>query len=120
LIGNDGARIHFFYKDGELYFQKNHHNQHFFVQGPAELKDDWNLIAGQWGNGSMSLWLNGEKIAEKVRSDGYVPSNRNKTFSNLLVVGYKSSCCMEGPGVFEALTTSGTYDQLRISSVPRY
>lgn len=120
LLGSDESRIQFLYVDGKLIFQENLADAHFYVRGEVQLENDWNLIAGQWGNGSMSLWLNGEKIAEKVRSDGYIPSNRNKTFSNLLVVGYKSSCCMEGPGVFEALTTSGTYDQLRISSVPRY
>ena len=121
LLGNDGARIHFFYKDGELYFQKNHHNLHYFVQGKAEFKnDDWNLIAGQWGDGYLSLWLNGKVIAYIEHDKGYVPADRGISYENLVVIGYKSSCCMEGPGQREAMTTSGSFDQFRISNIARY
>ena len=120
LLGNDGARVHFFYKNGELYFQKNHHNKHFFVKGAVELKKDWNLIAGQWGNGSMSLWVNGEKVADMVHTEGYEAASRSNPYENLFVIGFKSDCCMEGPGQNEAMTTSGAYDQLRISNVVRY
>lgn len=120
LLGNDGARVHFFYKNSELYFQKNHHNKHFFVKGAVELKKDWNLIAGQWGNGSMSLWVNGEKVADMVHTEGYEAASRSNPYENLFVIGFKSDCCMEGPGQNEAMTTSGAYDQLRISNVVRY
>lgn len=120
LIGNDGARIHFFYKNGEIYFQKNHHNQHFYVKGAVELKDDWNLIAGQWGDGYMSVWVNGELVDRWEHTKGYVPAQRGIPFENLVVIGYKSSCCMEGPGQYEAMTTSGSFDQFRISNIARY
>ena len=120
LLGNDGARVHFFYKDGSLYFQKNHHNQHYYVNGAAKLKNDWNLIAGQWGDGYMSLWLNGEMVAKVKHDKGYVPALRGIPFENLVVIGYKSSCCMEGPGQYESMTTSGSYDQVKISNIPRY
>lgn len=121
LLGNDGARIHFFYKAGELFFQKNHHNEHFFVKGKASLKtDDWNLIAGQWGDGYMSLWLNGELVGYWKHDKGYAPAQRAIPFENLIVIGYKSSCCMEGPGQNEAMTTSGSFDQFRISNNTRY
>ena len=121
LIGNDGARVHFFYKNGELYFQKNHHNQHYFVNGSAKLKDDdWNLIAGQWGDGYMSLWLNGKMIARMEHDMGYAPAMRGIPFENLVVIGYKSYCCMEGPGQYEPMTTSGSFDQFRISNITRY
>ncbi|SHK43729.1 LamG-like jellyroll fold domain-containing protein [Fibrobacter sp. UWB12] len=120
LLGNDGARIHFFYKGGELFFQKNHHNQHYYVNGKAALKDDWNLIAGQWGDGYMSLWLNGELVGYWEHDKGYVPAQRAIPFENLVVIGYKSSCCMEGPGQYESMTTSGSFDQFRISNIARY
>ena len=120
LFGNDGARLHFFYKDGELYFQKNHADIHYFVKGKVKFKSDWNLIAGQWGDGYMSLWVNGELVAKIEHDKGYVPANRGKAFENLLVMGYKSSCCMEGPGQYSAMTTSGSFDQFRISNIPRY
>lgn len=120
LMGNDGARIHFFYKDGELYFQKNHHNQHFFVKGKANLKNDWNLIAGQWGDGYMSVWLNGEMVARWEHDKGYAPATRGVPFENLVVIGYKSGCCMEGAGQYTGMTTSGAFDQFRISNIPRY
>ena len=121
LLGNDGARIHFFYKGGNLYFQKNHHNQHYYVNGKAALKDnDWNLIAGQWGDGYMSLWLNGELVGYWKHDKGYAPAQRAIPFENLVVIGYKSSCCMEGPGQYESMTTSGSFDQFRISNIARY
>ena len=120
LIGNDGARVHFFYKNGELYFQKNHHNQHYYVNGSAKLKDDdWNLIAGQWGDGYMSVWLNGKMVARMEHDKGYAPATRGIPFENLVVIGYKSDCCMEGPGQYSAMTTSGSFDQFRISNIPR-
>ena len=51
---------------------------------------------------------------------GYEASSRSKQYANLLIIGYKSKCCMEGPGLSQALTTSGAYDQLRISNAARY
>ena len=119
LLGNDGARAHFFVKNGELIFQKNHTNIHNYVKGAVKLKDDWNLIAGQWGDGYMSLWVNGDMIASMKHEDGYQPSDRY-AYENLIVIGYKSWCCMEGPGQRSSMTTSGAFDQLRISTVPRY
>ena len=120
LMGNDGARIHFFYKDGELYFQKNHHNLHYFVKAKVELKKDWNLIAGQWGDGKLNLWVNGKEMASINHSEGYKPADRGYPYENWVVIGFKSSCCMEGPGQHASMMTSGAYDQLRISNVVRY
>ena len=120
LLGNDEARMHFFMQDGELVFQKNHADQHFFVRGAVELKNDWNLIGGQWGDGYLSLWVNGELVARVEHDKGYVPSQRGVEFGNLVVIGYKSGCCMEGPGQYSAMTTSGDFDQFRISKVLRY
>ena len=120
LLGNDGARIHFFYKDGELIFQKNHHNQHYFVNNKAELDSGWNLIAGQWGDGYMSLWLNGKLVVKKKHELGYAPAIRGIPYENLFVIGYKSFCCMEGVNQFEGMTTAGVFDQFRISNITRY
>ena len=120
LLGNDGSRVHFFVKDGKLVFQKNHADIHYYVQAPVQLKNDWNLIAGQWGDGFMSIWVNGKMIASKKHEEGYMPAQRGIDGENLIVIGRKSRCCMEGPGQFSAMTTSGAFDQLRISSVPRY
>ena len=120
LLGNDGARVHFFYKNGELFFQKNHADIHYFVNGAVTFENDWNLVAGQWGDGYMSLWVNGKMIARMKHELGYVPSMRDRPFENLLVIGFKSYCCMEGPGQYEGMTTSGAFDQFRISNIPRY
>ena len=120
LLGNDESRLHFFYKDGNLVFQKNHADIHYFVMGKAEFRDGWNLIAGQWGDGYLSVWLNGKLVDKKEHREGYAPSLRDKPFGNLLVIGYKSYCCMEGPGQYQGMTTSGTFDQFRISNIPRY
>ncbi|MBR4784047.1 MAG: hypothetical protein IK012_02195 [Fibrobacter sp.] len=120
LLGNDGSRIHFFYKNGELIFQKNHHNQHYFVQAAAELDSGWNLIAGQWGDGYMSLWLNGKLVVKKEHTLGYAPAMRGIPYENLFVIGYKSNCCMEGVGQYQGMTTAGAFDQFRISNIARY
>lgn len=120
LLGNDGARVHFFYKKGELFFQKNHADIHYFVKGSIRFEDGWNLVAGQWGDGYMSLWVNGKMVARMEHEYGYVPSMRDRPFENLLVIGFKSYCCMEGPGQYEGMTTSGAFDQFRISNIPRY
>lgn len=120
LLGNDGARIHFFYKDGELIFQKNHHNQHFFVKNKVALDSGWNLVAGQWGDGYMSLWLNGKLVAKKEHALGYAPAMRGIPFENLFVIGYKSYCCMEGVSQYSGMTTAGAFDQFRISNITRY
>lgn len=90
------------------------------MNGFAKLNDDWNLIAGQWGDGYMSVWLNGKIVARWEHAEGYAPAQRGIPFENLVVIGYKSSCCMEGPGQREAMTTSGSFDQFRISNIPRY
>lgn len=120
ILGNDDSRLHFFYKNGNLIFQMNHANLHFFASGKADFLNDWNLIAGQWGDGYLSVWLNGILIAKIKHDLGYVPSSREKKFENLLVIGYKSSCCMEGPEQYQSLTTSGSFDQIKISNIPRY
>ncbi|MCQ2098262.1 MAG: LamG domain-containing protein [Fibrobacter sp.] len=120
LLGNDEARVHFFVQDGRIIFQKNHADRHFFAEGKLELDDGWNKIAGQWDGSYMSVWVNDKLVAKTAHALGYEPSDRGYTFGNLIVVGYKSRCCMEGPGQFDAMTTSGAYDQVRISNVPRY
>lgn len=120
LLGNDEARIHFFVQDNKIVFQKNHADKHFFVKGDVTLSEDWNHIAGQWDGEAMTIWVNGKMVGKKSHPYGYEASMRSNPFGNLLVMGYKSSCCMEGPGQYRALTTSGAYDQIRISNIPRY
>ncbi|MDO5575864.1 MAG: LamG-like jellyroll fold domain-containing protein [Fibrobacter sp.] len=122
LLGNEGARVHFFVKDGELIFQKNHDNIHYFVKGDFNLDpNNWNLIAGQWGNGFLSLFVNGEQVAAIPHTQGYAPSPRIMTDkSNRIVVGAKNGCCMEALGQFDSMSTSGAFDQLRISNITRY
>lgn len=120
LLGNDESRIHFFVKNKQIVFQKNHADIHYYVMGDVKFNDGWNKIAGQWGDGFISVWVNDTLIAKKAHAEGYQPSIRPVKYGNLLVAGYKSSCCMEGPGQYSAMTTSGAFDQVRISNIPRY
>lgn len=120
LLGNDESRVHFFVKDGQIVFQKNHADIHYFAMGEVKFVDGWNKIAGQWGDGFISVWVNDSLVAKKEHKEGYEPSRRGVTFGNLLVIGYKSECCMEGPGQYASMTTSGAFDQVRISNIPRY
>ncbi|SHL13560.1 LamG-like jellyroll fold domain-containing protein [Fibrobacter sp. UWEL] len=121
LLGNDEARIHFFVQGDRIVFQKNHADKHFFVEGEVTLSEEWNHIAGQWDGKNMSIWVNGKMVGKKEHTFGYEASIRHLSdYDNLLVLGYKSRCCMEGPGQYSSLTTSGSYDQVRISNIPRY
>ena len=120
LLGNDESRAHFFIKNGNLIFQKNHADIHYYVQGSVELSDDWNLIAGQWGDGYLSLYVNGSLVAKVEHEEPYVPSLRSRPEPNLIVAGRKSGCCMEALSQYNAMTSSGTIDQVRVSNVVRY
>ena len=57
LLGTDGARLHFFYSEGKLYFQKNLSDEHHFVSASITLPDEWTLISGQWGDGYISIYI---------------------------------------------------------------
>lgn len=120
LLGNDEARAHFFVQNGDIIFQKNHADKHYFVRGAVNFKDGWNKIAGQWGDGYLSVWVNDELVAKMAHSEGYAPSERPVKLGNLLVAGYKSYCCMEGADQYKAMMTNGAYDQVRVSNVARY
>ncbi|PWJ59797.1 MULTISPECIES: LamG-like jellyroll fold domain-containing protein [unclassified Fibrobacter] len=120
LLGNDEARVHFFVQDNKIIFQKNHADKHFYVTGDLNLNDGWNKIAGQWDGTYMSIWVNDQMVGKVAHTLGYEPSSRGYTYGNLIVIGYKSRCCMEGPGQYSSMTTSGAYDQVRISNIARY
>jgi len=119
LLGNDGSRVHFVYSDSVLYFQKNIADTHIFVSDTIVLKSDWNHIAGQWGNGFVSLFVYGSLVAQKAESNdeaSYQPADTN----NAILIGIKSPCCMEGINIEKKLSTSGDFDQVRISNIERY
>ncbi len=121
LLGNNQARVHFFVKDSSIIFQKNVTGKHQYVKGIHYLTNDWTHIAGQWDGKTVSLWVNDEKVAQEDYAFGYEYSTDNdQPYENLLVIGYKSKCCMEAPGQIDALTTSGSYDQIRVSNITRY
>lgn len=120
LLGTDESRVHFFIQNGDLIFQKNHADLHYFARGPVELSDGWNLIAGQWGDGYLSVYVNGTLVAKVEHNEPYVPSLRDVTDPNLIVAGLKSYCCMEALQQYEAMESSGTVDQVRVSNVLRY
>jgi hypothetical protein len=120
LLGNDESRAHFFVKKGELIFQKNHSDIHYFVKGQLDLDSGWNLIAGQWGNGYLSLFVNGKLLAAVPHTEGYAPSTRFSMNSNRFMIGTKSYCCMEALGQYSSMNTSGSFDQVRVSDKARY
>lgn len=120
LLGNDESRVHFFVKDGDLIFQKNHPDIHYYVKAKLDLDSGWNLIAGQWGDEFLSLVVNGKTIASVPHSYGYVPSTRFSENSNRIVIGKKSDCCMEALNQYYSMSTSGAFDQVRVSNIARY
>src|SRR5574344_2413957 len=60
------------------------------IKGFENIGCDWNLIAGQWGDGYLSLFVNGKIIARIAHSEGYEPSDRSVLNENVLVIGVKS------------------------------
>lgn len=120
LLGNNGSRAHFFVKNGNLIFQKNHDGSHYYVSAPVILDSTWNLIAGQWGDGYLSIFLNGHLLLSKPHKYGYKPSTRVGIDNNRIIIGSKSACCMEALGQYDSMVTSGAFDQVRISNVARY
>lgn len=122
LLGNDGSRLHIFYSaEGELYFQKNQSDVHIFTSAFTSFSAGaWYHIAGQWGNGYVSLYVNDSLISQIANATPYTPSPRTYLNENELRIGIKSYCCMEGAGFYQDMNTSGTFDQVRISSILRY
>lgn len=119
LLSNDESRVHFVYSDSVLYFQKNITDTHIFVSDTLVLNAGWNHIAGQWGNGFVSLFVNGDLVAQKAVSNNEA-SYQPASTKNTILIGTKSSCCMEGIQVYKSLSTSGDFDQIRISNIDRY
>lgn len=117
LLGDNRERIHFFYMNGKLYFQMNTYS---YVEGSVEFDEGWNHIAGQWGENYMSLWVNDKLVAKKWRTEGYAPEVPGDPFKNILLIGFNSGCCTGGIGPKESMTTSGDFDEVRISDVLRY
>lgn len=121
LLGNNQARVHFFVKDSTIIFQKNVTGKHQYVKGIHYLTNEWTHIAGQWDGKTVSLWVNEKMIAQDDYEYGYeFSTGNNQPYENRLIIGYKSKCCMEAPGQIDALTTSGSYDQIRVSNITRY
>jgi hypothetical protein len=122
LLGNDGSRLHFFYSaEGELYFQKNQSDVHIFTSAFTSFSaGEWYHIAGQWGNGYVSLYVNDSLVSQIANATPYTPSPLTYRNENELRIGIKSYCCMEGAGFYQGMSTSGTFDQVRISNILRY
>ena len=123
LLGSDEARLLFVYdsQDSVLYFLKNHTNLPINISAAVVFDTSWNHIAGEWGHGKMSLWLNGALVADTVFADSdYSSYQPASTITSVLKIGEKSSCCMEAIGVHSELYSSGDYDQVRVSNIMRY
>ncbi len=117
LVGTDGARLLVYYDDGNLVFMMNKTNQFDFVKAPADILDGWNFVCAQWVDGKMSLFLNGTEIGSDQIDHGYEYSTRYD--ENEMLVGYKSSCCMEGAGRGAQMYSAADFGPIRLSSMAR-
>lgn len=123
LLGTEEARLLFVYdaRDSVLYFLKNHANLPINISAAVTLDTSWNHIAGEWGHGKMSLWLNGTLVADTVFADSdYSGYQSSSTITSVLKIGAKSDCCMEAIDMRSELYSSGDYDQVRVSNIMRY
>lgn len=97
LVGNDGARMNVFYKNGNLYFYKNLANIFVSLSAAASLKKgEWNRITAEWNaeSGLIAIFLDGKQLAsQKTEYPYYSPSERGRS-DNVVMVGYKSDCCL--------------------------
>ena len=97
LVGNDGARMNVFYKNGNLYFYKNLSNIFVSMSAAASLKKgEWNRITAEWNaeSGLIAIFLDGKQLAsQKTEYPYYSPSERGRN-DNVVIVGYKSDCCL--------------------------
>jgi hypothetical protein len=120
LLGTDQARLLFYYANGSLYFQKNITDHYVYVSAVVAFENGWNLVAAQWGNDHVDLYLNDILLNTKnTTAYGYQPYSSDPSVDPILV-GEKTYCCISTPGVANAMSTSGDFDQLRISNIQRY
>lgn len=120
LLGTDQARLLFYYANGSLYFQKNITDHYVYVSAAVAFENGWNLVAAQWGNDHVDLYLNDILLNTKnTTAYGYQPYSSDPSVDPILV-GEKTYCCISTPGVADAMSTSGDFDQLRISNIQRY
>lgn len=117
LVGNDGARMNVFYRQGRLYFYKNLANIFVTVSAPASLKKgEWNRITAEWSteSGLIAIFLDGKQLASQATEYPYYsPSDRGRN-DNVVMVGYKSNCCLGnlnseyfGAGAFDNIKVVG-------------
>ena len=97
LVGNDGARMNVFYRQGKLHFYKNLANIFVSVSAAASLKKgEWNRITAEWNaeSGLIAIFLDGKQLASQATEYPYYsPSDRGRS-DNVVMVGYKSDCCL--------------------------
>lgn len=97
LVGNDGARMNVFYRQGKLHFYKNLANIFVSVSAAAPLKKgEWNRITAEWNaeSGLIAIFLDGKLLASQATEYPYYsPSDRGRS-DNVVMVGYKSDCCL--------------------------
>ncbi len=124
LFGNRGARAHFLYKEGTLYFQKNQDNKHIFVNASVVFKPlQWYKISGTWGPKGLRLFVNDELVAQKQDFSDYQLDKRDIEKFGTFYVGYKEWCCMDGIGIYDRSKSyyfEGLIDELHISNIDRY
>lgn len=115
IVGNDGTRASLIYKGGKIVFAKNHTNQFKFVTSETSIEPNvWYHLKASWGNG-MQLLINDKVVASNLDSSYYQASPRD-SLENVIFIGKKSSCCMEGIGIYQALDFEGTIDELKFFS----
>jgi hypothetical protein len=116
IFGDDGARIHIGWVDGQLFFQKNHDNIHRFVSSDTgKLRDgNWHRILATWGPQGMTLSLDDTLVAWSNDVSAYHAGPEYSPFGNDLKLGAKTWCCMEPMRISSGLTGSGSYRFLKI------
>ncbi|MBN1602586.1 MAG: LamG domain-containing protein [Chitinispirillaceae bacterium] len=120
IFGNDGSRIQVIYKNGQLFFLKNHSNIHKYTNaGFTVVPGKWVTIAVTWGAKGMRIFIDKELVSANTDCTAYEVSPRT-TLENIFYIGKKTWCCMDGIGISKALSFKGAIDEIRVSSIARY
>lgn len=120
IFGNDGSRIQIIYKNGQIFFLKNHSNIHKYTNtGFTVVPGKWVTIAVTWGTEGMRIFIDRELVSANTDCTAYEVSPRT-TLENIFYIGKKTWCCMDGIGISKALSFKGAIDEIRVSSIARY
>jgi hypothetical protein len=124
IFGDRACRLAFFYKEGRLYFLKNHMNVFKFVSAPVVFQASrWYRLAATWGDRGMRLFLNDSLVARNSDTSPYIKTAGYDSSWYQMAAGHKLWCCMEGIGEYDRTGDywlEGAVDEIKLWGTDRF